>query len=120
MYRIKYKILALALALIMCASLIGAAFLLDDSSSRNVSADGRNGIKLSEDDTFGTADTSSAFSSDIVDIQPTVTGEHWLIISLDGKSLAERNGDEDLVEYMQTNDGITASKKLQNTQKNFK
>ena len=31
MYRIKYKILALALALIMCASLIGAAFLLDDS-----------------------------------------------------------------------------------------
>ena len=119
MYRIKYKILALALALIMCASLIGAAFLLDDSSSTSVSADGRNGIKLSEDDTFGTADTSSAFSSDIVDIQPTVTGEHWLIISLDGKSLAERNGDEDLVEYMQTNDGITASKKLQNTQKNF-
>ena len=47
MYRIKYKVFALVLALVMSASLIGAAFLLDGTGSDSVASSGdKNGISL--------------------------------------------------------------------------
>ena len=99
MYRIKRKLLALALALVMCASLIGAAFLLDYSGSGSLTADSDSGLSLKEDNSLKLADTSSAFDSSIINIQPEVTGKQWLIISLDGKSLSDRSGNTPVNDY---------------------
>lgn len=120
MYRIKYKVFALVLALVMSASLIGAAFLLDGTGSDSVASSGdKNGISLTEDDSVKLADTSSAFSDSIVDISPAVSGNQWLIVSLEGKSLSARSGDEELSDYLDSENGEKASKQLQNEQKDF-
>lgn len=119
MYRIKRKLLALALALVMCASLIGAAFLLDDSGSGSLTADSDSGLSLKEDNSLKLADTSSAFDSSIINIQPEVTGKQWLIISLDGKSLSYRSGNTPVNDYAETIDGQRAERELRKEQQNF-
>lgn len=120
MYRIKRKLLALVLALLMCASLIGAAFLLDDSGTDNSLASGSdNGLSLKEDSSLKLADTSSAFDSSIVNIQPDVTGRQLLIISLDGESLSDRCGDMNVSDYAETTEGQRAERELKKEQQEF-
>lgn len=119
MNRIKTKLLALPLALVMCASTGCAAFLLDDDSKNEVtSSELSNDITLSEEKDLKLADTSSAFDSS-VNIQPEVNGEQWLIISLDDKSLSERSGSADLTEYIASEKGIAADEDIRDKQKDF-
>ena len=55
----------------------------------------------------------------MVNIQPSVTGKQWLLVSLDGKPLAERRGDTDLTEYINSEDGINADEDIRDQQKSF-
>ena len=119
MYRIKNKLLALALAVLMFGSVTGAAFLLNGSGSKGAASADNDGITLTEEDELKYADTSSVFDSSVVNIQPSVTGKQWLLVSLDGKPLAERRGDTDLTEYINSEDGINADEDIRDQQKSF-
>lgn len=121
MYRIKNKIMALGLALIMCTSVLLAAFLPEKSISNGVSAGGDNGLSLTEDSSMKLADTSSAFDKSLVNINDQVKGEHWLIISLDGESLSDRNTGtgSSLKDYAASGSGEKAEKALRNEQQDF-
>ncbi len=119
MYRIKYKIMALGLALIMCASVLVAAFLPEGSSASRPTASASQGLKLEEDDSMKLADTSSAFDESIVHIAEEVSGEHWLIVSLEGESLSESRGSASVAEYTSSARGKRAEKRLRNAQSDF-
>ncbi len=119
MFRIKRKLLALALSFVMCGSVVGAAFLLNDSrSGNNALADG-NGVTLTEEKDLKYADTSSAFDDSLVSINPELEGKQWLIVSLEGKSLSERRGNKDISEYASSEKGIAAAEELCEEQKDF-
>lgn len=119
MFRIKNKLLALALALVMCGSVLGAAFLWEGRGNGAVSAEGNDDVTLSEETDLKYADTSSAFDETLVDVNPALTGEHWLIVTLDGKSLSERRGNMDISDYVSSEKGIKAAKTLREDQKDF-
>ena len=119
MYRIKYKIMALGLALIMCASVLVAAFLPEGSSAARPTASASQGLKLEEDDSLKLADTSSTFDESIVHIAEEVSGEHWLIVSLEGESLSESRGSASVAEYTSSARGKRAEKRLRNAQSDF-
>lgn len=103
----------------MCGSVTGAAFLLNGSGPKDAVSADNGGITLTEEDELKYADTSSAFDSSVVNIQPDVTGKQWLLVSLDGKPLAERRGDADLTEYINSEKGIAADEELRDQQKSF-
>lgn len=121
MYRIKYKMLAMGLALLMCASVLIAAFLPEGGvSGGSVSAGtGSSGFSITEDDSLALADTTSAFDKTLTDIAPEVSGEQWLIVSLEGDSLAASRGDKELSEFAETGRGKSITRSLQNEQSNF-
>ena len=119
MYRIKNKIMALGLALIMCTSMLVAAFLPEKTVTNSVSAGNDKGLSLTEDKSMKQADTSSAFDKTLVNINEEVTGEHWLIVSLDGESLSDRNNSSVLREYAASASGKKAEQALLDEQEDF-
>lgn len=121
MYRIKYKMLAMGLALLMCASVLTAAFLPEGGKAGGNMSAGTNdgGFSITEDDSLALADTSSAFDQSLTDIAPEVSGRQWLIVSLDGESLADRRGNKDLSEFAETGRGKSIERSLQNEQADF-
>ena len=121
MYRIKYKMLAMGLALLMCASVLIAAFLPEGGKAGGNMSAGTNdgGFSITEDDSLALADTSSAFDQSLTDIAPEVSGKQWLIVSLEGESLADRRGNKDLSEFAETGRGKSIERSLQNEQADF-
>ena len=122
MYRIKYKMLAMGLALLMCASVLIAAFLPEGGKAGGNMSAGTNdgGFSITEDDSLALADTSSAFDQSLTDIAPEVSGKQWLIVSLeDGESLADRRGNKDLSEFAESGRGKSIERSLQNEQADF-
>lgn len=116
MVRNKYRILTWLFALAMCVSICASAFL--PLRPQSVANAGSAGSGLTEETSLKLADTSSAFS-DAVGIAPEVKGKQWLIVSLEGDSLADRSGGKPVDEYAQTASGKRAERSLRASQASF-
>ena len=124
MNKFTKKLSLIVTSVMLCASLAM-------TSVASAYSDGKNGYysfssassassagKLEEVSNLKAADTSSMFADDYLNRSSSLKGEHWVIVSLEGKSLSDRtNGDVN--EYMDTFAGSVAAREIEKEQNVF-
>lgn len=111
MKKFKRIVTAVMLAAVLSVSFFGSSFVDDGKRSEVGSAAASAALSLTEDQAFGTADTSAAFDKNTVQENAAASGERWLLVTLDGDSLAARSG-ENLLRYSESEAGLRAQASL--------
>lgn len=123
MNKFTKKLSLILTSVMLCASLAMTSVASAYSSGKRgysfaSSATASSAGKLEEVTNLKSADTSSMFSDDYLNKSSSLTGEHWVIVSLEGQSLSDRtNGDVN--DYMDSFAGSVAAREIEKEQKVF-
>ena len=118
MKSLKIKLSALALSLLLCGSFIGTTVVSERRYIQDITNEESAKFSLEEDDTFSLADTSTSFASDFRN-ETDLSEKRWLIVTLEGDSLAESSEGSSLLTYAESSRGEKRQKSLVDKQQKF-